>query len=116
MTKPQNAALVLAGLLLGCGAGAAATHQAVAQSASSSGPAGPMGPTGPAGPTGAARWQQYCEELRQNPQELNQVLAQRGAEGWELAAMPFSWTGSSFTGAICFKRPVSSARYAPSTL
>lgn len=111
----RNVALVLAGLLLGCGAGAAATHQAVAQAPV---PAPALAPAGAqaAPPGGGVRWQQYCEELRQSPGELNQLLAQRGAEGWELAAMPFSWTGQGFTGGVCFKRPQLTGRYTPSTL
>jgi hypothetical protein len=113
MGTTRNVALVLAGLLLGCGAGAAATRHAVAQAPAA--PAGAYTSQASPAPTGPT-WQQYCEDLRPTPQELNQLLAQRGAEGWELAAMPVTWTGQGFTGGICFKRPVATGRYAPSTL
>ena len=103
MRIPLNVALVLAGLITGCGAGAVATHRAVAQ-------------TETAPPSSSTRGQQYCEELRLDPQELNALLAQRGADGWELAALPFTSTGQGFTGALCFKRPLPAGRFTPSTL
>src|SRR5688572_15459657 len=107
MNKAESVSFVLAGLLLGCGAGAAATHHAAAQAPPPSARPAEIA-AAPASPSPAptpVRWQQYCEEMKKTPADLNQLLVQRGNEGWELAAMPFTFAGSGFTGAVCFKRP-----------
>jgi hypothetical protein len=106
MSKMRNVALVLGGLLMGCGAGAVATRGAFAVDPLSM----------PSAPTAVVRWEQFCEELRPNPKELNYVLAARGAEGWEVVAIPYTWTGQGAAGAVCFKRPAPTGRFAPSTL
>jgi hypothetical protein len=87
----KNVALVLLGLVIGCGAGAAVTQQAGAQGY-------PMGPAvpAPAAPAGA-RWQQFCEQAS-SVQEASSMASARGVEGFELVAM--------YNGVVCFKRPI----------
>ena len=84
----KNVALVLLGLVIGCGAGAVVTQQADAQGY-------PMGPT-PSAPVGA-RWQQFCEQAS-SVQEASSMASARGVEGFELVAM--------YNGVLCFKRPI----------
>lgn len=86
----KNVALVLLGLVIGCGAGAAVTPRATAQGY-------PMAPPGaPAAPAGA-RWQQFCEQAA-SVQEASSMAGARGVEGFELVAM--------YNGVMCFKRPI----------
>jgi hypothetical protein len=64
--------------------------------------------TGPtfATPAAARRgaWQQFCEQAWNVPQ-ASQLVAARGAEGWELVAM--------YNGALCYKRPSDAIQRAP---
>jgi hypothetical protein len=106
MTNLRNVALVLGGLVMGCGAGAVATKGAFAVDPLSV----------PSQPSTGGRWQQFCEELRSSPQDVNLLLAARGAEGWEMVAIPYTWTPQGAAGAVCFKRPAPVGRWAPSTL
>ncbi len=106
MRSITNVALVLAGLALGCGAGAAATRSAGAVDPLDAYSPGPVRP----------RWEQFCEPISGgDTANLNARLALRGSEGWEMIAMPFTWTGQGAAGAVCFKRPAT-GRFAPSTL
>jgi hypothetical protein len=88
-TMKRNIALVLVGLLIGCGAGAAATHRATAQGY-------PMAPM-PAQPAHGQRWQQFCEQTG-SAQEASSMAGARGAEGYELVTL--------YNGVLCFKRPL----------
>jgi hypothetical protein len=106
MSKMRNIALVLGGLVIGCGAGAAATNGAFAVD--------PL--TMPSAPATGVRWQQFCEVLKSDPKDVNATLAARGAEGWEMVAVPYTWTAYGAAGAICFKRPAPAGRWAPSSL
>lgn len=92
----KNVTLVLVGLALGCGAGAAATPRATAQGYS-------------AAPVAAAgqRWQQHCEQTG-SVQEASQLAAARGVEGYELAAL--------YNGVMCFKRPLAPGGPPPNML
>lgn len=83
----KNVVLVLLGLVIGCGAGAAVTPRATAQGY-------PMAP--PAAPAGA-RFQQFCEQAT-SVQEASSMAGARGLEGFELVAM--------YNGVLCFKRPM----------
>lgn len=47
-------------------------------------------------PRHAGAWQQFCEQAVSVPQ-ASQLVAARGADGWELVAM--------YNGVLCFKRP-----------
>jgi hypothetical protein len=106
MRSITNVALVLAGLAIGCGAGAVATRPA--------GAVDPLDAYSASAPR--PRWEQFCEPISGGDAAvLNARLAMRGAEGWELIALPFSWTGQGAAGAVCFKR-AASGRFAPSTL
>jgi len=92
----KNIALVLVGMMLGCGAGAYATHSATAHGAPKV-----IGQRFGANPS-APRWEQTCSE----PVELtgvDDVVGKAGAEGWELAAM--STAGTGVHEILCFKRP-----------
>lgn len=51
-----------------------------------------------------AAWQQFCEQAS-NVQHASLLVAARGAEGWELAAM--------YNGVVCFKRPMPGPYAAP---
>jgi hypothetical protein len=85
----KNVALVLLGLVIGCGAGAAVTPRATAQGY-------PMGPQ-PAPTAAGPRWQQFCEQAA-SVQEASTMAGARGIEGFELVAM--------YNGVVCFKRPI----------
>jgi hypothetical protein len=50
----------------------------------------------PAAPRHVA-WQQFCEQAW-NVQQASALVAQRGADGWELVSM--------YNGALCYKRPI----------
>jgi hypothetical protein len=81
--------LVGLGMLVGCATGAVV-----------GGYAQPM-----PGAPGARRWQQFCERHKGlgAVEEINQAVAYRGNEGWELvtASVDQNWGV-----AVCFKRPV----------
>lgn len=87
MPMKKNVALVLLGLVIGCGAGAAVTPRATAQGYLAPAPAPAPGP----------RWQQFCEQAA-SVQEASSMVAARGVEGFELVAM--------YNGVVCFKRPL----------
>ncbi len=87
MPMKRNAALVLLGLVIGCGAGAAVTPRATAQGYPPAAPAPVAGP----------RWQQFCEQAA-SVQEASSMASARGVEGFELVAM--------YNGVLCFKRPL----------
>jgi hypothetical protein len=98
----KNVALVLAGLAIGCGAGAAVTPGATAQGypPATGYPPGqgyPAAPPAAQAPAAGSRWQQFCEQAG-SVQEASSMAAARGAEGFELAAM--------YNGVLCFKRPI----------
>lgn len=58
-------------------------------------------PAQPVAPPGARRWQQICETVNRDEDEINHVLAFRGGEGWELASV------TNYNGfVICYKRPM----------
>jgi hypothetical protein len=108
ISMKKNVALALAGLVVGCGAGAVTTHHVSAQGFTSPTPQGPS-------PV-AVRWQQHCEQAP-NVQEASNLAGVRGVEGYELVAL--------YNGVMCFKRPVPSgagaqgpaaAPYAPAPL
>lgn len=63
----------------------------------------PVGTPIPA-PRRAGAWQQFCEQAS-NVQHASLLVAARGAEGWELAAM--------YNGVLCFKRPMPEPYAAP---
>ena len=56
-------------------------------------------------PRHAGAWQQFCEQALTVPQ-ASQLVATRGAAGWELVAM--------YNGVLCYKRPAEPPRAAPS--
>jgi hypothetical protein len=87
MPMKKNAALVLLGLVIGCGAGAAVTPRATAQGYPMAAPA----------PVATPRWQQFCEPAA-SVQEASSMASARGVEGFELVAM--------YNGVLCFKRPL----------
>jgi len=87
-TSWKSIALVLAGIILGCGANA--VRGAQAQPTFAPNPAAPM-------------WQQYCEHV-DGDEEASQRAQAAGAQGFEIAALSL-WTGSSDDLVICFKRP-----------
>jgi len=45
-------------------------------------------------------WQAFCEQAWNVP-HLSALVAQRGADGWEIAAM--------YNGVVCYKRPAGDA-------
>ena len=92
----RNIALVLVGLLIGCGAGAVATQRATAQGF----PSGPL----PAAAPPPQRWQQFCEQVG-SVQDASAVAAARGVDGFEMVAM--------YNGVRCFKRPLAAGAAGP---
>jgi hypothetical protein len=83
----KTLALVLAGILIGCGAGNAA--RAFAQ----------QFPPSPAAP----KWQQFCEKLDVDEEKDLQRIREVGLAGWEVvSAAPFA---PHSHGLYCFKRP-----------
>jgi hypothetical protein len=86
----KNVALVLAGVLVGCGArsvtGARADSSAEANQLTAS--------------ADAPRWQQFCEET-ENPDAASRSAAARGAKGFELVAAAIR-PNNDVT--LCYKR------------
>jgi hypothetical protein len=93
----RNIALVLVGLVIGCGAGAVATQRATAQGF----PGGPLPAAAP-----PQRWQQFCEQVG-SVQDASAVAAARGVDGFEMVAM--------YNGVLCFKRPLTVGAAGPAT-
>jgi hypothetical protein len=101
----RNIALVLVGLIIGCGAGAAATQRATAQPLPAGAPQGaPMTPGAPFPAPLQPKWQQFCEQTS-SVQEASALAAMRGADGFELVAL--------YNGVLCFKRPLSAGGVPP---
>lgn len=95
MNRASVIALVLAGILFGCGAGMVAHEvmksEAVAQ-----------------GPWTGQRWEYNCTNLWNNPLHLTEPegkakLQSYGSEGWELVQAGIGF-GEMTTGIACFKR------------
>jgi hypothetical protein len=89
----KSVALIVTGILIGCGTGAAGT--AAAQSFAAS--------------PGAPKWQQQCIQVNGRffvgADDLNGTLRSMGQEGWELVGI--AYPGDRHTQALmCFKRPV----------
>jgi hypothetical protein len=101
----RNIALVLVGLIIGCGAGAVATQRATAQPLPAGAPQGaPMTPSAPSPAPQQQKWQQFCEQAP-SVQEASASAAMRGAEGFELVTL--------YNGVLCFKRPLSAGGVPP---
>jgi hypothetical protein len=95
MNRASVIALVLAGILFGCGAGMVAHEvmesEAVAQ-----------------GPWTGQRWEYHCSAIWNHPKHLTEpegkaTLNGIGAQGWELVQLGVG-IGEGVAGIACFKR------------
>ncbi|WP_164010094.1 hypothetical protein [Pyxidicoccus trucidator] len=90
----RNTLLLLGVFVLGCAAGMHADSRAHARTQTQTFPA----------PTTVRKWQQFCSDHQAVGNEINNVLRQKGEEGWELVSV--TEHQEVFKALlVCFKRP-----------
>ncbi|MFP2909792.1 hypothetical protein ACLESD_33050 [Pyxidicoccus sp. 3LFB2] len=90
----RNTLILLAVFVLGCAAGMQADSRAHARAPAQKFPA----------PTTVRKWQQFCSDHSATGDGINNVLRQKGEEGWELVSVTAHQEVFKSL-LVCFKRP-----------